>query len=370
MKNIALFVLLLFPFSLFAQETSNPASDGIEMFNVENPAVQAFMSDSTYFRTNDYRVSVVRRYYDPELYGAELDYSRGKTVAWHTSTPSDSIREIRITLSERGDFADSLTFRPEALTDTMCTVYNLIPARTYYYKVEEVLLDNRIRLLCADVFKTTGQVRMIRAQGTRNMRDIGGWMTSFGLPIRYGKLFRSGSMDAVKATGRHDLVENLRIGAELDLRGESKLKESRLGEDVDFIRIVTEGYMGGLERRSEALANDIQWVIARLRDGRNVDWHCAIGCDRCGTVSFLIEGVLGMSDVDICRDYELSSMRGHKRYRSSGGFHQMFAFIRKYGPEDDLAQCFYNYLVSIGVPADDLDYLRLEMLDFTSIPRP
>lgn len=48
----------------------------------------------------------------------------------------------------------------------------------------------------------------------------------------------------------------------------------------------------------------------------------------------------------------------------------MFAFIRKYGPEDDLAQCFYNYLVSIGVPADDLDYLRLEMLDFTSIPRP
>jgi len=197
------------------------------------------------------------------------------------------------------------------------------------------------------------------------VRDIGGWPTSFGVPIRYGKLFRSAHLDEVTPEGYHDLVENLNVTAELDLRGlfrrEPHLKASRMGENIDFIRIVADSY--GLSSQCEKYAQALIWIISRLREGKSVDWHCGVGCDRCGTLSFLIEGVLGMSEVDLCRDYELSSLKGHKRYRGHVGFRKLLPWMKNHWPDTDLTQCFYNYWIESGVSEADIEYLRSVMLE-------
>ncbi len=341
----------------------------IEIVNIENPAVQAYMADSTYYYDTDYNTSVILDYNTPEYWESDRDYPNGKVVKW---TPGASVSEIAgicITVSENENFSDSVTFYPASLLADNYTICNMIPDRTYYYKVEETHVDKTVAEVASGAFRTVGQVRMIRVDGCRNVRDMGGWMTQFGKPIRYGRLYRSGKFEGVTKTGIHDFKDNLKVKAELDLREESRLSHSPLGYDVDYQKYDNSSYYKGLANYGFVYANDMKWVVARLREGKNVDWHCAIGCDRCGTFSFLVGGVLGMSELDLCRDYELSTFSGNDRPRGSEtyGFDKVIPYIREFGPENDLARCFYNYLLSVGVEAVDLDYLRSVMLEGFSV---
>lgn len=339
----------------------------IEMVNIENPAVAAYMADSTYFFVSDYDSSIVMKYATPEFYSKRRDIPNGKVVTW---TPSDStyeIAEIRITVSENDVFVGGYTYNPKSLDVSSYTIYNLLPSKYYYYKVEEILSDSSVIEKTRGEFRTVGQVRMINVDGCRNVRDFGGWKTQFGTRIRYGKLFRSGNLDDVTPWGINDFKNNLNVTAELDLRG-VKQYNSTLGPDVKFISYNNGYYYGGLSKYGSIYLKDFNWIIARMREGRSVDWHCQIGCDRCGTFSFLIGGLLGMTEIDLCRDYEMSSFADHVRPRSfdgedSGTFASLIPYIKFFGPEDDLAQCFYNYFVNIGVKPEDIEYFRSEMLE-------
>ena len=358
MKKALLSLLLTITLQTWAQ-------DSIEIVNIENAAVQAYMADSTYYYNDDCDLTVITNYTNRDLYGERLDRPAGKTINWTPTTAPENILEIRITLSEHSDYSDSLTHFPASKKTSSYLITNLLPNRIYYYKAEEIHSDSTIALLDQGRFRTVGQVRMIRVAGSNNVRDIGGWPTSFGVPIKYGILFRSAHLDDVTEEGYHDLVENLNVTAELDLRGlfrrEPHLKSSRMGDKIDFTRIVADSY--ALSSNRFIYAQALNWIISRLREGKHVDWHCGVGCDRCGTLSFLIEGVLGMSEVDLCRDYELSSLKGHKRYRGHVGFRKLLPWMKSHWPDTDLTQCFYNYWVESGVSESDIKFLRDVMLD-------
>ena len=334
MNNLEMTRKLLLLFALFVA-TQVLAQDGIEVINIENRAVQAYLADAarTYSQDSDYSVSVIEKYNNTGKYGTKLYWPQGKEVFWTPTTCGDSIDEIRITVADNEFFENNYTFNPDKTSASSYVIRNLLPNKTYYYKVEEFLKDAT-------------------------------WNERTHEPIVYGRMFRSGNLDNVTAIGRHDFVENLGVRAELDLRRESKLRTSPLGETVKYLRITHGAYLSGIKKRCDVYPQDLKWLIARLHEGRNVDWHCAIGCDRCGTLSFLIEGLLGMSELDICRDYELSTLmfsRKNKRVRSP--LKEMFTYIRTFGPEDNLAKCFYNYWLSLGMKRQELDYVIGIMLD-------
>ena len=365
MKKIFLLFTLLIATRMWAQQD-------LEVINIEHPALQAYMADSTYYYNDDIDVSVITKYADKNRYGTNLDRPQGKTITWTPEASVSDIKEIRITLSEHKDMSNAIICNTVENDVSSYTISNLFPNRTYYYKAEEFRYDGSVKLLTQGAFRTIGQVRMMRVEGAHNVRDIGGWPTQFGVPIKYGILYRSGHMDKVSPAGYHEFVENMGVTAELDLRGllrnEPHLKHSMLGDTVQFMRIPADSYALGSQR--EVYARCLNWIIARMKEGRSVNWHCGVGCDRCGTLSFLIEGVLGVSEVDLCRDYELSCFRGYKRPRSHVGFRKVLPFIKKQGPEDDLAQCFYNYWVDCGVSKENLEYLRETMLDMGKNPIP
>lgn len=355
-------IKLLLAFFILAS-TSLFAQDEIEVVNIENPAVQAYMADSTYYKNSDFRVSVISKYYNKELYGPDLDRPQGKKVKWTPTTGAENISEVRITVSESKDYSSPFIHNPSSKSADSYEIKNCIPGRVYYYKVEEFLKDGSVTEVANGVFRTVGQVRMIQVLNAHNVRDIGGWMTLYGVPVKYGRLYRSGSLDAIKPAGRQDFAVNLNVGAELDLRSESRLKKSKLGDDKDLLVLAHSDYMSGVKRKNHLYVKDLAWIVERLREGKNVDWHCAIGCDRCGTLSFLIEGLLGLNEIDLGRDYELSTLSKFKRLRRS--VKEMINYIKTFGGEgDNLAQCFYNYWLSIGASREDMDYLLEVMLDY------
>ncbi|MCQ2288742.1 MAG: tyrosine-protein phosphatase [Muribaculaceae bacterium] len=340
------------------------AQDNIEVVNVMNPGLKAYMEDNTYDTKTDFSVSIIDKYLK---YGNNLDWPAGKTVSWTLTVPASQVKQICIAVSEYNDYSDAYTFYP-SVKDNSYIIRNSTPGHTYYYKVDQINTDNTTTTLTQGKFKAVGQVRMIQARGARNMRDMGGWPSLWGGSIKYGILYRSGNLDRLTDAGRHDLVDNLNIDAELDLRGESKLKFSALGKQAAFRQCSHSGYNVLIKQQKDKLKDDLMWILELLRNEgdspQGIDWHCAIGCDRCGTVSFLIGGLLGMNETDLGRDYELSCFSGHDRKRVK--IKSLISYIKTCGdPGDDLAHCFYKYWEKqVGISRDDLDYFIMRIIDF------
>ena len=63
----------------------------------------------------------------------------------------------------------------------------------------------------------------------------------------------------------------------------------------------------------------IRDIIGWLGQGKPVYFHCIGGADRTGTLAFLIEALVGVSESDLSKDYELTSfdgVSGHSRKRN------------------------------------------------------
>ena len=68
-------------------------------------------------------------------------------------------------------------------------------------------------------------------------------------------------------------------------------------------------------------------------------FHCHGGSDRTGTLAFLLEGLLGVSESDLSKDFELTYYSGSSRKRngSTGWFYKpMVQYIRSFDPNGSI----------------------------------
>ena len=344
-------------------------AQGYEIINVENHGVKGFIDDRSYDLpelVRNYSFSIVKKY--SKGYPSKPS---GIMLRWNSSTPVEEISSLVVSVVESEVARDesilesgkvrAKRYYPSANSKEYL-LCNMCPQMYCYYKVEEVLNSGERKIVKTGKFYTEGQVRMLRVDGMANVRDFGGWPTIFYRPVLYGRIFRGNRPEVITATGRNDFVKNERITADLDLRG-SNLSKSPLGplSEVEYYCTNNQRYKLALTSGTAALAKDLNIIAKVLRKGGNVFLHCNHGMNRAGTLSFLIEGILGLDEADLTRDYELSSFAyGSSRSNTYG---DMLPYIRSYGSRsDDLAQCFYNYARSIGVTEETLDIIRSEML--------
>lgn len=142
-----------------------------------------------------------------------------------------------------------------------------------------------------------------------NVRDLGGWACDGGT-VKYGLLIRGGR---ITAEDRDVLVGELGVQHEIDLRGmEGRdpsdgdiATESPLGNDVWFT-IAQKAAMYALTP-VETWQTYLRCVIDAVTHREPVYFHCTAGADRTGTLACVLEGLLGMSQSDIDKDYELTT---------------------------------------------------------------
>ena len=110
-------------------------------------------------------------------------------------------------------------------------------------------------------------------------------------------------------------MRNAGIRAELDLRSSGQahynyasfaIKENNK-YDADFTNIATTSARMWQFDKDDSNIKAIKWVIGELKAGKPVFYHCQNGADRTGTIGFLIGALLGMSESDLAKDYELTT---------------------------------------------------------------
>ncbi len=203
---------------------------------------------------------------------------------------------------------------------TSLGIYNLVPG-TYYYRVKG---DNAVSEI--DSFTLKGDLRTIDTNDAIiNMRDLGGWKIDNSHRIRYSLLYRSASWAGIDKTCESRL-KALNMKTELDIRYSTSSKDYGISEHpingINFLNLGMGQYdsiVPGSERYYESSKANIKSIFETLsrKESYPLTFHCSAGADRTGTLAFLINGLLGVSYADLCKDFELTSFYNSRRWRSN-----------------------------------------------------
>ncbi|MBO4561382.1 MAG: tyrosine-protein phosphatase [Bacteroidaceae bacterium] len=300
---------------------------------LENDSVNHYLNDFSYDTIPDYNVSYIINYYNKDA-SFRSDWPKPVDLSW-TNDPDAESQFIEV--SEDASFAKSLIYNV-GQDKSGYDVYNLIPGRIYYYRVMSVKGSDTTQV-DNGAFETTGFLRMLAAEGTLNVRDMGGWKGLGGHQIKYGQLFRgarlkeNGSTSAIVTKSGIEALRNAGIRAELDLRSKSNVPSSEsalsVKGDVDFL-LVPESVNARMYNydKNDANIREIQWIINELKKGKPVYYHCSMGADRTGTLGFLLGALFGMSDGDLAKDYEITTFCSW--YTGENSYSTPFARFRNY----------------------------------------
>ena len=228
-----------------------------------------------------------------------------------------------VVISENENFQDAITYKTEQTG--LMNVGVFIPNKTYYWKVvgDNGEQSDRDQFHIADL-----PMRFLTVDGAANIRDVGGWETLDGKKVAYGKLYRGGMLNGhnggpkLTEDGIYTMSQRLGIRMELDLRSVSDSS----GQNANYFNPELPYEMISLGQYDHILSSGsaksaLKRIFELLADESNypIYYHCNAGADRTGTLTFLINGLLGVSYEDLTRDFEVTSFSVcGKRWRGAG----------------------------------------------------
>ena len=342
--------------------------------NIDNPQVRDFVEDVDY-TNQEYTITQVGTYSAPSVYYRK-DCGFPMVVKWKLNRDIKN-QILYISTNKLIPIADTVTVKsydiPCGISDF--AVYNLIPNATYYYKVCGTDFDNNLIVIKEGCFTTNGQVHMLKIDGLKNVRDLGGWLTPNG-KIKYGLLFRGCELDdtgvGVELTheGKKELFDRIRIKTDIDLRTDVGNTKSPIGALVDYNCYPIQPYDTGLKDTiTKGLIKSIfEKIEEKLSKSNAIYFHCQGGRDRTGTLAFLILGVLGVSESDIAKDYELTEF-AYASYKAdnpntSRKFAQyvsMVSYIKTFNGVT-FNDKIISYLLSIGISQATINNIKSYMV--------
>ena len=319
----------------------------------------------------------------PLVYGGKtlkVDVSGGAVEAleWH-QCPELVRNYLENVAYDPADYSTSqiANYAPaEAVVDNYKPIGQEAGGVTHYNEVPNVLTPFA-GTDAAGTLKPLDALRWIRTRNNSaeawNVRDLGGWACDGGT-IKYGLLIRGGKLGAAD---RAVLVGELGVQHDLDLRGregggsddEPDMTESPLGSDVWYTR--TQQYAW------YALVPVVTWqaylrcVIDAVTHREPVYFHCTAGADRTGTLACVLEGLLGMSQSAIDKDYELTTFYSGSgsdataRRRNESDWKGLINAINAVSGDSFRDKCVHFAVGVCGMSMADINAYRAAMIDGT-----
>ena len=254
-------------------------------------------------------------------------------------------------------------------------IYNLLPSTTYYYRVSHILSNGDVVVAKSGSFTTDStKLRLLYIAGTQNVRDLGGWTGLNGKTVKYGKLIRGAALSdssdtnmIVNGDGRFSLA-GLKVNGELNLGADGN--ETYIAANCIYKKVGYSNYAIAItepERRAQ-FKEILEWIVAN--PNKNIYFHCQGGCDRTGTLSFQMLGLLGVSESDLAKDYELSSfsdvglgrLRNTVKATDTYDYSGMVSAIKAYSGTT-ITDKFYNFAIDCGLTDTTINTFRNMMLN-------
>ena len=190
--------------------------------------------------------------------------------------------------------------------------------------------------------------RLLNFEGIHNFRDLGGYQTADGQRVKWGALYRTGTL-AHASRADLEVLERLDLHTLIDFRSSMEKAEepSRLPDPRPFelVEIPTldegnEAMVGEIMQRIESgnfegfdphatmilgnqqFATEFTPQFRRFMhtvldaDGAPVAWHCSAGKDRRGFAAAILLRVLGVPAETVMRDYLASDQPSRESRKS------------------------------------------------------
>ena len=281
--------------------------------------------------------------------------------------------DVNVYLYENNTKGSQVTYT----TSTGGVIYNMIPGKTYLW---ESATDNTKY----GVVTATGSRRTLKTS-VRNLRDLGGLSASnsdVSGTIDYGRLYRGAQITSQQ--GVTDLTK-LGITREVDLRGDNdgiqtyKMANYDTGTSSNYTNIIITNYIinpvattyitDPHSTNYRAVKSAMRAIMEKVVfEHDSIFFHCTIGTDRTGTMAYFLEGLLGVSEEDRLRDYEMTYFFGltnrtrfHDSVSWSGTNPRFYSMYRSYPTNQDIYN-YYTYESHTPDPNDPNDLTDDELL--------
>lgn len=318
------------------------------------------------------------KYKIAEMAGAVQGITGAENVEWHQCPEAVRNYLANVTYNP-SDYSTSqiANYAPaEAVVSNYKPIGKTVGGITYFNEMPNVLTPFSSGGK-AGTLKPLDALRWIRTRDNSaeawNVRDLGGWACDGGT-VKYGLLIRGGR---ISAEDRAVLVGQLGVQHEIDLRGKEDLPpydgdvatESPLGSDVWFT--IAD------KAASYTLTPVATWqlylrcVIDAVTHREPVYFHCTAGADRTGTLACVLEGLLGMSQSDIDKDYELTTFYSgsgsdeNARRRNEPEWKKLIDAINAVSGDTFRDKCVHFAVGTCGMSMADINAYRAAMVNGT-----
>ena len=316
-----------------------------------NLSAAGFLANVDYTEnSNDYSVTKVIPYYS-----ATTTYSKEEPSGLQIKVPANTT----ITIAQ-GDKVKS-----EAVSG-IGTIYNMEPlkAGTFAFggKTYKIVPE--------------GGVRMIYTPSVWNVRDLGGWACTGGR-VKYGKIFRGGHFSNITTADKATIVDWLGVATDIDLRNNSEtggITASPLGGSVEYFHQSLDFYANAVNTSAASVRTVavLKKVMACVSANKPCYFHCMSGSDRTGTIAYLLLSLLGVSQSDKDKEYELTAFSDEadgKRFRNTNynvtngnGWYPLIKYFRdNYTGENDNEKVV-AWAVANGITATEINAFRAAMI--------
>ena len=221
-----------------------------------------------------------------------------------------------------------------------------------------------------------GGVRMIYTPSVWNVRDLGGWACTGGR-VKYGKIFRGGHFGSITDADKATIVDWLGIATDIDLRNNSEtggITTSPLGGSVEYFHQSLDFYANAVNTRAASARTVavLKKVMSCVASNKPCYFHCMSGADRTGTIAYILLSLLGVSQSDKDKEYELTAFSDEadgKRFRSSNynvtngnGWYPLIKYFRDtYTGENDNEKVV-AWAVANGITTAEINAFRANMI--------
>lgn len=336
-------------------------------------AVRGIMTGTpTEVYTFDQRRDEVKRFLQNVTYDPS-DYTTSQIPNYVTTPSSNRPVGATITMKSAGTLTVVDGYTGNSVTKNVdagaVTIYNCTPGAVSKF----VLLGADGNIIQQGIIKPTGDCRMIYMTNVDNVRDLGGWSCDGGT-VKYGLLFRGGEMYGYLTNdGKQQALDMLGILKEIDLRFASDLNgrtESGFGPTVDMLWVD----MTWNDLSYQKSSGNIKAIFDPLFDyviaNKPTYFHCSAGADRTGVVALLCEAIMGVSQSDCDKDYEITSFYSgastdaEARRRNETPWTREINYLNTYAGTTFRDKAV-NFMVSCGITIEKINAFRAAMIDGT-----